>query len=280
MFQKLILLLVLQSWTYVDALSPKNNKMVFEAIQLEYSEMASWYDWFWKSYTHETLKIPLDIVASEEVETFAKRRAMTVVDVACGTGEFLRRFRSNTFDQNFPKHRLRLFGVEPCKAMLDQARPKLLDQSSLSHSPRTQLALRQAPAERLPLRSQSADVVVSTNAFHFFRNKIQALSEMKRVLKDNTGTLVITDWCQNYWMVKMYHLLECIRWNGRFSEQYPGPLSRQNLVQLLTEAGFVVQKHKCYLVRVFVIFPWGMQTIVARKKGKRKVEKTTRGISE
>eukprot|EP00527_Entomoneis_sp_CCMP2396_P001509 CAMPEP_0198142952 /NCGR_PEP_ID=MMETSP1443-20131203/5610_1 /TAXON_ID=186043 /ORGANISM="Entomoneis sp., Strain CCMP2396" /LENGTH=309 /DNA_ID=CAMNT_0043806085 /DNA_START=57 /DNA_END=983 /DNA_ORIENTATION=- len=276
----------------------KNTNLVFQALQVEYREMASWYDWFWKSYTRETLKIPLDLVMMQQQakESCGRLRlynknTFTVVDVACGTGELLKRIiisinhqtkHNKEHDEVGEKKKgiitkflkqqqqLSLVGIEPCTEMLEQAHRKLSLSSSLQQQQLTSASasastmttattttttLKQAPAEELPLKDSSADIVTCTNAFHFFRDKSKALLEMKRVLKSDgtgtTGTLIITDWCQDFWMVKMYHLLEKIRWNWRFVDKYPGPLSSKELLTLLQNAGFVDVSLTKYVVRVF-----------------------------
>jgi len=40
------------------------NEVVYDAIQVEYKDMASWYDTFWQSYTHQTLIEPLNQVTA------------------------------------------------------------------------------------------------------------------------------------------------------------------------------------------------------------------------
>lgn len=177
----------------------------------------------------------------------------TVLDVGCGTGEFLRRLKIASGDESGSKRRW--VGVEPSKEMLDVAQKKF--DSSL-------VELRMAPADRLPIEDSTADIVVSTNAFHFFPDKQRALGEIKRVLKEN-GKLIITDWCNDYWIVKFYHWLERVRWNWRYRDRYPAPLTKTELLQLVQTAGFGSIQNEKYRVRVFGVFFWGMQTIRAQK---------------
>eukprot|EP00980_Cylindrotheca_fusiformis_P019507 scaffold6749_cov113-Cylindrotheca_fusiformis.AAC.7 len=177
-----------------------------------------------------------------------------IVDVGSGTGEFLRRLGDACNDQDLLNRKC--IGVEPSKEMIAVAQKKFPSSSMVE--------LKQGPAERLPLENSTTDVVVTTNAFHFFRNKQKALQEMKRILKDN-GSLIITDWCNDYWIVKFYHLLERLRWNWRFRERYPGPLTIAELFQLVDAEGFGNIESDKYRVRVFRIFYWGMQTIRAQK---------------
>lgn len=250
--------------------------VVFDAVQYEYKQMASWYDSFWSSYTNGTLRIPLNevinymqnIVNTRDGSSEGNKQLLTVIDVGCGTGSFLRGLL-DTFTTNYGSLcnsiTLNLIGVEPSPEMLEQARKKFQYYESNS-STSTSIVLKQSPAEQLPIDDDdTANVIVSTNAFHFFRNKDTALQEMKRVLKQN-GSLVITDWCNDYWIVKLYHLLERIRWNWRFKESYPAPLSSCHLINLVKTAGFCDVQHTKYTVRIFSVIFWGMQTITAKKK--------------
>jgi ubiquinone/menaquinone biosynthesis C-methylase UbiE len=228
---------------------------VFDALKVEYEEMAPWYDELWLAYLDKTLKKPLAFLQTE-ADGAASSSQFTVVDVGCGTGEFLRRFvlQNRNNRQSLPK----LIGVEPSAAMLEKARDKFDPQ----HQP--QVIFRQAPAEDLPLPNGSVDVVCSTNAFHFFRNKERALLEMFRILKQDTGKLVITDWCNDSYLVKLYHLLERVRWS-RFRHRYPGPLASKELLDLVTAAGFVNVSIYTYSVRFWGVVFWGMQTITANR---------------
>lgn len=57
-------------------------------------------------------------------------------------------------------------------------------------------------ADKLPFAESSFDIVVSTNAFHYFRQPEEALREFKRVLRPD-GRLVITDWCDDYFACRI-----------------------------------------------------------------------------
>ena len=268
-------------------MSMNTNDNVYAAVQIEYKEMASWYDNFWKSYTDATLKIPLNDVVQHihrnnnirENNNDGDDDRFTIVDVGCGTGTFLRRLldiisrrrfssisSSSRHDENFTRT-IQLIGIEPSKEMLKEAHKKFdNEKDDEGEGGGKSVILKQSPAEQLPLESDSANVIVSTNAFHFFRNKERSLHEMKRVLKHN-GTLIITDWCNDYWIVKLYHFLEKIRWNWRFKDKYPGPLTSCKLIDLVKSAGFCDDvEHTMYRVRVFGIFYWGMQTIMVTKR--------------
>lgn len=251
-----------------------DNDAVYAALQVEYKDMASWYDAFWKSYTDGTLKKPLKEVLKEI--NHIGSAGFSLVDIGCGTGAFLRSLldiicpkftdgngngdgEDTTLSSSF-----NLIGVEPSKEMLHEAQKKF-SYAEGTNAGSGIVTLNNSPAEHLPLDDGCVNMVVSTNAFHFFRDKDKALQEMKRVLKQN-GTLIITDWCNNYWIVKLYHFLEKIRWNWRFNHRYPSPLSSSNLTDIVRSAGFCEVTNTAYRVRVFSIFFWGMQTVKAKKR--------------
>jgi len=289
---------------------------VQEALQVEYRHMASWYDWFWGSYLTKTLRLPLQLVlqAVQSQNTLGTDGRVVVADVACGTGVFLQRLGSammenkihnsndnddNNSNSNNEARRMlecQLCGVEPSAEMLEQARCKFASNDSASthqnddhHSTPKQLLVPtfwQAPAESLPLEDASIDVVVATNAFHFFGNYPKALQEMRRVLKPSQsqeqgggGSLIITDWCADYWIVRAYHWLEWLRWNvwHGYSDRYPGPLTSSALQTHVQDDGGFTEIHlERYRLRMFGFVYWGMQTLTAKRKSSSRGQDDTR----
>ena len=221
---------------------------------------------------------------------------VTVVDVGCGTGTFLRRLADRLLlldSGGGGSITANLVGVEPSREMLEEARKKF-DRDIVDDDTAVKATFENFPAERLPLADGIADVVVSTSAFHFFGNRIRSLSEMERVLAPG-GTVIIVDWCADHLLVRAYHLLERLRWDCRCrggllpspsswwggrplagdgggdggDRGYPGPLTADELRALVASSsggGLRVTEHATYRVRVFRIFPWGMQSIVATKE--------------
>ena len=106
-----------------------------------------------------------------------------LLEVGCGTGEFLRRLRIR-----YPK--AVLAGIDPAAGMLAVARRKLGD------DPR--LRVHGARAEALPFRSGRFDAVLCVNALHCVRGASGAMGEMARVLRSG-GRLVAVDWCRDAW---------------------------------------------------------------------------------
>ena len=292
-----------------------NVVFVFDALHDEYKHMASWYDTFWKTYTIATLQYPLAEVNARIVDTCVDGGTITIApcdddddgydddtsnitviaDVGCGTGEFLKRlfdeynvsrdhpYSYDTFQ--LPSQSLKLIGIEPSGEMLRQAMTKFDKVHNMDNAGRRNndddgsnvtVVLDRCPAEQLPMDDNSVDIVVSTNAFHFFRNQQQSLREIQRVLKssnsgahiDGGGTLILTDWCNDYIFVRLYHFMERLRWNWiyRYTDAYPSPLRREELAELVEAAGLCIHKHVAYRVRVFSVFFWGMQSVVATKR--------------
>ena len=66
------------------------SNTMYDAVRVEYRDMAAWYDDFWRSYTNATLELPL-IIATESLIQAQQRRttSFVLVDVGCGTGCFL-----------------------------------------------------------------------------------------------------------------------------------------------------------------------------------------------
>lgn len=263
-----------QSPAAVFPATTENHHGVHEALRVEYRAMASWYDSFWADYLTQTFPLPLRLVRMGSITAcqIKQQDSVQLVDVGCGTGEFLRRLHDSFGEDEIMKKKVSCHGIEPSPEMLEQARNK----SSI-------INWTQAAAESIPLEDASVDMVCSTNAFHFFRDKAAALQQMHRILKpttpsnniinnngdddSQTPSLIITDWCADYWLVRIYHFLERFRWNSwhGFAHKYPGPLRSSELQSLVEEAGFVNVRVETYRVRVFVCCWWGMQTVTADK---------------
>jgi ubiquinone/menaquinone biosynthesis C-methylase UbiE len=247
--------------SFQDEYHSERSLDIHEALIVEYREMARWYDRFWGDYLDKTLELPMRLCREAKRKLQNSRGPLTIVDVACGTGEFLKRFSSSFHNNELVSEQACNFcGVEPSREMLEQARQKFLKSNEAN------IRLLQGQAEALPLDACSVDIICSTNAIHFFGDKERALGEMYRALKPHSS-LIITDWCADYWLVRMYHFLEYLRWNvyHKFDKQYPGPLHSHRLLELVNKAGFYNVQLSTYRVRVFGFFFWGMQTVTASK---------------
>lgn len=107
------------------------------------------------------------------------QRQVTLVDVACGTGRFLRQLRLA-----YPAMRLK--GLDLSRPYLDEARRQLDGLRGAE--------LIEAGAERMPLESAGADIVTSTFLFHELPPDVRrsVTAEIARVLKPG-GLFVFLD---------------------------------------------------------------------------------------
>jgi ubiquinone/menaquinone biosynthesis C-methylase UbiE len=148
-------------------------------VSIQYDRLAAIYDLRWRTYILNTLTF---LYNWEQIESQA-----TVLDVACGTGEFERLL----LDKNPTQ---KITGIDISEKMLSVAQEKLVAYPNVE--------FHQASVNLLPFESHSFDVVVCANAFHYFDQPQVALAEIKRVLKPN-GKLVILDWNKDYFVCKI-----------------------------------------------------------------------------
>jgi ubiquinone/menaquinone biosynthesis C-methylase UbiE len=148
-------------------------------IRSQYDQMAAIYDSRWSNYIANTLSFLKSWVQLSP--------QATILDVACGTGEFERLVLSE-----YPTQKL--VGVDISEKMLAIARRKCQAYPNVS--------FHTASAEALPFASNSFDVIVSASSFHYFDDPKTALAEMKRVLKPD-GVVVILDWCKDYLLCRL-----------------------------------------------------------------------------
>lgn len=200
------------------------------AVRGEYGRLAADYDRRWSRY------VARSVAATLAHMTPPAQGA--VLDVGCGTGALLA-----ALDTTAPG--LALFGVDATAEMVRVAQARLGDRARFD----------QAVAEALPHDPARFELVVSSSAFHYFRNPEGALAEMYRVLRPG-GHVVVTDWCADFLTVRLLDgvLRQVNRAHFRTYRQAA-------LAALVTAAGFVVTGQERYKIDWF----WGMMTLSARK---------------
>jgi len=151
-------------------------------VKEQYDRLAEIYDRRWHSYITTTL-----IFLKEYLQLSGGE---ALLDIACGTGE-LERILVNDYPN------LNITGVDISDKMLEVARSKFPD--------RDRLKFLKASADLLPFPDSSFDFVITASAFHYFDSPIEALREMRRVLKPN-GKLIIMDWCRDFWCCQLFDL--------------------------------------------------------------------------
>jgi ubiquinone/menaquinone biosynthesis C-methylase UbiE len=204
--------------------------MHLDSVQEEYAELAPRYDGRWAFYVETTVQKTLDRLALQGDER--------ILDLGCGTGALLQRLVALAPETT-------LIGVDLSAPMLAVARQKLPEA----------VELHVGKVESLPFAQESFDRVISTSAFHYFREPAQALQAIKRVLKPG-GVLVITDWCNDYWTSYgcdlVLRLVNQAHFRAYRTSQY------HEMLQASGFANIVIEKYK-------IDWFWGMMTATAAK---------------
>jgi ubiquinone/menaquinone biosynthesis C-methylase UbiE len=194
----------------------------------EYGRLASRYDAKWSFYVEATTR--------ETLARLTLRPGERLLDVGCGTGALL-----HPLSQRYPG--AQLTGVDPVPEMLAVARRRLP----------LEVELRAGWAEGLPFERGRFDVVVSCNAFHYFREPVAALREMGRVLAPG-GRLVLTDWCDDYLACRV-----CNLYLRLFSRAHVTVYRGEECRHLLLEAGYRTVDIDRYKIN----WLWGLMTATA-----------------
>jgi len=201
------------------------------SVSAQYDAWARVYDWFWARYLDQTLP-----VARQMADVKPNIRAL---DLACGTGELLRRIAEDVPGAA-------LTGVDLAPNMVERARHKLAD------VPNTRIE--RADAHELPFADDTFDVVACANTFHYFTHPSAVLGEVHRVLRPG-GRFVLLDWCRDYWTCRvMDRVLRYI------DPAYETCYTLSALTTMLENAAFdvpVAFRYRFDLV-------WGMMGAVAR----------------
>jgi len=202
----------------------------------QYAKLAAEYDSRWSFYVRATTDATL-----QRLPDFIG----DVLDVGCGTGALLTRLHGT---QGVSQ----LTGVDASAQMLEIARERLPND----------ILLRECWAEELPFDECSFDTVTSCNMFHFIRHPDQALAEMFRVLRPG-GTLVITDWCDDYLMCKLCDIY--LRWFDPAHLRMYGTSECQTMLEAANAQQIKIEKYKISVL-------WGLMTAIACKSSASYVE--------
>jgi SAM-dependent methyltransferase len=156
-----------------------------------------------------------------EVMRGRDQRNATLVDVACGTGRFLRQVRLA-----YPAMTLK--GLDLSQPYLDEARRQLYGLRGVE--------LIKAPAENMPLGNASADVVTSIFLYHELPPDVrrQVTAEIARILKPG-GLFVFIDSLQMGDKPGWDGLIEAFP--HRFHEPYYRHYATDDLDRMFTAAG-------------------------------------------
>lgn len=133
----------------------------------------------------------------------------TAADIGAGTG-----FMS----EGLTKYGLNVIAVDQSEPMLEVIRKKIGDSHAISY--------RLGNAEKLPIEDASVDYVFANMTLHHVKFPLNAIREMKRILKPD-GKLIITDLDTHYYkfLQEEHHDV----WMG---------FNRQDIIKWYQQAGF------------------------------------------
>ncbi len=147
----------------------------------DYSKIADHYDA--NPIRHYYVKEPLI------EEMFNLKGNLRVLDLACGTGNFLK-----AQYEAFNTDKIKWSGLDKSTEMLNFAREKLAG-----------IELTEADAENMPYENASFDIITNNFAFHHFYDKSKAVSEISRILKPG-GLFFMRNICIEYMTMSwVYH---------------------------------------------------------------------------
>lgn len=135
------------------------------------AETAEWYAANYGEYATNRLAVDAIDVAPDAV----------VVDVGCGTGSALRHLAPRVPGG-------RLLGVDPVRRMLEIARERAAADPN-GH----RIEFVAAPAERLPLADDVADLVLAFDSIDHWGDRDAGLREVRRVLRPGGRLVVVKD---------------------------------------------------------------------------------------
>ena len=144
-----------------------------------------------------------------------------MLDIGCGTGTFLAKCLASGLD-------IEVTGLDMAYNMIRQARYKA-DRIISNGSAMTFMV---GDAEHLPFKSGYFDMVTCSNSFHHYPNQLQALREMRRVLKGN-GELLIVDGHRDD---PLGYLIFDVAVDA--VEKHVHHCSRRQFIKMFKEAGF------------------------------------------
>ncbi|MBU6392322.1 MAG: methyltransferase domain-containing protein, partial [Planctomycetes bacterium] len=109
-------------------------------------------------------------------------------------------------------------------------------------------------AQRLPFHAKSFDIVVSCNAFHYWRKPEACLLEIGRILKPD-GKIIITDWCDDYIACRI-----CDLFLRMFNRAHFKTYGQDACERFLRNAGY----HHVKVERYKINWLWGLMTAKAQ----------------
>lgn len=135
------------------------------------NETAEWYAEKYGEYDTNRLGI----------QSLQLSDSSTVIDIGCGTGSALRQISEVVTNGT-------LIGIDPVPRMLEIAKAK-----TEKHKAAGRIAYYEGSAENLPVKDNTADVVLAFDSFDHWDDPARGLQEVRRVLKPSGQFVVVKD---------------------------------------------------------------------------------------
>lgn len=212
------------------AQTPTHDHSVIEQVPVDYYQNGIQKNILQKIWHTNKLKTIVSLIPL---------RPKTILDVGCASGWFL-----SQISKSYPE--ALSIGVDVYDKALSYGK---------KHYPH--ISFRKSNAEKLPFRSHSFDLVISTEVLEHVENPKKMISEIYRVTKPQGYAIIELD-SGNKLFALVWHLWTHLQgkvWNHAHLHIF----TPDKLIQLLKDSGFIVQKKK--------IFNWTMaMAILAQKK--------------
>jgi len=231
-----------------------------EKIVSMFDEIAPTYD-----KANRVLSMGVDIVwrkkGCNQAFSYCSKEPLSIVDVACGTGDMMGYWHSVAQDNSMPINEI--VGVDPSSGMVSVGREKFPNMPFFI-----------APATQLPRDDESADIISISYGIRNVMERTEALAEFNRVLKTN-GLVVILEFMKNenpslLGKIRDWYMGNILpRLGGMISHNYAaykylpdsieGFLTVSKMQQELAEAGFEMLYTKSFSMDISTL-------MIARKK--------------
>jgi len=167
------------------------------------------------------------------IEFMALKNGEKILDIGCGSGTFAKELATK-YKQS------KITGADASAAVIGFAR-KGNNQKNLGFVT--------APAEKLPFKSSSFDVVIISHLIEHLKNPEKALKEIRRVLKDGGKMFLTTPNYFSLWPLAEKVFDKTIAQKGySLDEQHISRFNHFSIKKTVEQSGFEVEKAKTLYV--------------------------------
>lgn len=226
-----------------------------EKIIQMFNEIAPTYD-----KANRILSFGVDVAwrkkACEFVLQNQEKKDLSIVDVACGTGDMIEIWQESA--KKLQKNITKIKGIDPSKEMLNVAKNRFKETEFI-----------EALAQNLPLENESADILSISYGIRNVSEREQALKEFARVLKKGGFCVVleftkrekggIVAFFRDFYLKKILPIIGGMISKNKAAYEYlpnsiEGFLSKDEFIKELENAGFKMFEFKSFSFGVSSMF--------------------------